>query len=87
MDSTIKVLITSDLHLGYAENDPIRGSDSFNTFEEILAKANEHQVMACSRGMSPFTGQPRVLARPRDGIRRRIASVCLAKSACMAGRA
>jgi double-strand break repair protein MRE11 len=41
---TIKILITTDLHLGYAEWDPIRGNDSFHTFEEILALANQHMV-------------------------------------------
>ena len=41
---TIRILIASDMHLGYAEKDPIRGDDSFNTFEEIFIKANEHQV-------------------------------------------
>ncbi len=40
----IKILIASDMHLGYAEKDPIRGEDSFNTFEEIFIKANEHQA-------------------------------------------
>lgn len=41
---SIKVLIASDLHQGYAELDPIRGNDSFDTFDEILGLANQHQV-------------------------------------------
>ena len=32
----MKILITSDNHLGFNETDRIRGNDSFNTFEEIL---------------------------------------------------
>ncbi|XP_065209390.1 double-strand break repair protein MRE11 [Planococcus citri] len=42
-DDTFKILVATDIHLGYAENDPVRGEDSFNTFEEILelAKAND----------------------------------------------
>ncbi|KAF9760895.1 Double-strand break repair protein MRE11 [Nosema granulosis] len=40
----MKILITSDNHLGYKEKDDIRGKDSFDTFEEILMLANEHNV-------------------------------------------
>lgn len=41
-DSIIKVLISTDNHLGYLEKDPVRGDDSFRAFEEVLhiAKAN-----------------------------------------------
>lgn len=35
----MKILITSDNHLGFQETDPIRKDDSFNTFEEILSIA------------------------------------------------
>ena len=34
--SSFRIMIASDTHLGYLENDQIRGDDSFNTFEEIL---------------------------------------------------
>ncbi|KAG0441974.1 Double-strand break repair protein MRE11 [Dictyocoela muelleri] len=40
----MKFLITSDNHLGYKESDPIRGLDSFVTFEEILQIANSEDV-------------------------------------------
>jgi len=40
----MKVLITSDNHLGYKETDPIRFEDSFNTFDEILALAKSEHV-------------------------------------------
>ena len=41
---TFKILIATDNHLGFMEKDPIRGNDSFNTFEEILQIANEKKV-------------------------------------------
>ena len=34
--SSFRIMIASDTHLGYLENDQIRGDDSFNSFEEIL---------------------------------------------------
>lgn len=34
--STLRFLVTTDNHLGYAERDPRRGDDSFTTFEEVL---------------------------------------------------
>ena len=42
-DNVLSILIASDIHLGYAE-DPIRGDDSFNSFEEVLAIACEQRV-------------------------------------------
>ncbi|KAK9465749.1 Mre11 DNA-binding presumed domain-containing protein [Lipomyces arxii] len=41
---TIRILISSDNHVGYNERDPIRGEDSFNTFEEIITAAKERDV-------------------------------------------
>ena len=43
-DDVLSILVASDVHLGYAEKDPIREHDSFNSFEEVLAIANERQV-------------------------------------------
>ncbi|KAI5169119.1 double-strand break repair protein MRE11 [Pancytospora epiphaga] len=40
----MKILITSDNHLGYKETDPVRGDDPFNTFEEILQIAHLNNV-------------------------------------------
>lgn len=37
--SELKIFIATDNHLGYLEKDPLRGNDSFNTFEEILKMA------------------------------------------------
>lgn len=42
--STFKILVASDVHLGFMESDPIRGNDSFVTFEEILTIAREKEV-------------------------------------------
>jgi double-strand break repair protein MRE11 len=37
-------MLATDLHLGFLENDPIRGDDSFLVFEEILQNARDHKV-------------------------------------------
>ena len=39
-----KVLIATDNHLGFMEKDPIRGNDSFESFEEILKIAKDKDV-------------------------------------------
>lgn len=41
---TMRVLVATDIHLGYAEKDPVRGEDSFVTFEEILQNAQQLKV-------------------------------------------
>jgi len=41
---TIKILVATDIHLGYMEKDPIRGNDSLTTFEEILRLAKQNNV-------------------------------------------
>ncbi|XP_046981777.1 double-strand break repair protein MRE11 isoform X1 [Schistocerca americana] len=43
-DDTFNIMIASDIHLGYNESDPIRGEDSFITFEEILSTAAKKEV-------------------------------------------
>ncbi|KAL9655012.1 hypothetical protein ABK040_008796 [Willaertia magna] len=40
----LRILITTDNHLGYLERDPIRKDDSFIIFEEILEYAKQHNV-------------------------------------------
>ena len=42
--NTFKILISTDNHLGYNEECPIRCNDSFNTFEEVLQLAQKEQV-------------------------------------------
>ncbi|KAI8060023.1 Metallo-dependent phosphatase-like protein [Gongronella butleri] len=41
---TFKILLATDNHLGYLEEDPIRGRDSFVTFEEILKLGKQADV-------------------------------------------
>ena len=43
-EDTIRILVSTDNHLGYAERDPIRGNDSFAAFEEVLLLAKRHHV-------------------------------------------
>lgn len=40
----IKILISTDNHVGYLESDPIRGMDSFLAFEEVLRQARDREV-------------------------------------------
>ena len=42
--SSFRIMIASDNHLGYLENDQIRGDDSFNSFEEILKLSRSEGV-------------------------------------------
>ncbi|KAI8088978.1 Metallo-dependent phosphatase-like protein [Halteromyces radiatus] len=42
--NTLKILIATDNHIGYLEDDPVRGQDTFTTFEEILKLAQEYEV-------------------------------------------
>ena len=39
-----RILISSDIHLGYAEKDAERGLDSFNSFDELLGIGVERGV-------------------------------------------
>lgn len=39
-----KILVASDIHIGYNEKDSIRGEDSFNAFEEVMQIARDRQV-------------------------------------------
>lgn len=43
-EDTLKILISTDVHLGYLEKDAIRGGDSYNTFKEILEYAKKNRV-------------------------------------------
>lgn len=42
--SLFRVLVTSDIHLGYGEKHPERGDDSFNSFDELLGIGVENGV-------------------------------------------
>lgn len=52
--SVIRLLIATDNHLGYMEKDPVRGQDSFESFEEILRIAAERNVDAILLGGDLF---------------------------------
>ena len=41
---TIRILVATDNHVGYAERDPVRGNDSYTTFNEIMELAKERDV-------------------------------------------
>eukprot|EP01022_Parablepharisma_sp_SALTPOND_P026573 TRINITY_DN64417_c0_g1_i1.p1 TRINITY_DN64417_c0_g1~~TRINITY_DN64417_c0_g1_i1.p1 ORF type:complete len:702 (-),score=94.90 TRINITY_DN64417_c0_g1_i1:1527-3632(-) len=43
-DSTFRIMVCSDSHLGYKEKDPVLANDSFNAFEEVLQLANAREV-------------------------------------------
>lgn len=43
-EDTFRILLATDIHLGYLEKDAIRGSDSFNTMDEILKYAKSKKV-------------------------------------------
>lgn len=41
---TIRILVATDNHVGYAERDPIRSDDSWKTFHEVMCLAKEKDV-------------------------------------------
>jgi hypothetical protein len=43
---TLRVLLSTDKHLGYAERDNIRGMDSSAAFEEVLYTAKRFQCVS-----------------------------------------
>ncbi|KAL1925579.1 uncharacterized protein VTP21DRAFT_462 [Calcarisporiella thermophila] len=43
-DDAFTILVATDNHVGYLEKDPIRGQDSFTSFEEILQIGKEREV-------------------------------------------
>lgn len=43
-ENTFKILVATDIHLGFMEKDAVRGNDTFVTFDEILRLAQESEV-------------------------------------------
>ncbi|PWY81102.1 DNA repair exonuclease [Aspergillus eucalypticola CBS 122712] len=41
---TIRILVSTDNHVGYNERDPIRGDDSWKSFHEVMCLAKEQDV-------------------------------------------
>lgn len=46
---TLRVLVATDIHLGYMEKDEVRRQDSFQAFEEICSIAEKKKVTANHR--------------------------------------
>jgi double-strand break repair protein MRE11 len=51
---TFRILLTTDNHVGYNENDPIRGDDGWKTFDEILNIARDSDVDMVVQGGDLF---------------------------------
>ncbi|XP_075402580.1 double-strand break repair protein MRE11 [Tenrec ecaudatus] len=43
-ENTFKILVATDIHLGYMEKDAVRANDTFVTLDEILRLAQENEV-------------------------------------------
>ena len=43
-EDLLRVLVSTDNHLGYCEREPVRGLDSFAAFEEVLHLARKNKV-------------------------------------------
>ncbi len=43
-ESLFRIMIATDNHVGYLENDQIRGDDSFKSLEEILVQSKAEKV-------------------------------------------
>ena len=43
-DDVIKILLSTDNHIGYNEKCEVRGQDSVTAFEEVLYHAKKHDV-------------------------------------------
>ena len=55
-EDTLKILVATDIHLGYGEKDAIRGNDSLVAFEEILENAKKNDVDFILLGGDLFHG-------------------------------
>lgn len=51
---TLRILLTTDNHVGYLDSDPIRGDDSWITFQEITRLAKTHDVDMIVQGGDLF---------------------------------
>ncbi|WPK23819.1 hypothetical protein PUMCH_001066 [Australozyma saopauloensis] len=51
---TVRILLTTDNHVGYLDSDPIRGNDSWITFQEITRLAKTHDVDMMVQGGDLF---------------------------------
>lgn len=51
---TLRLLLTTDNHVGYMESDPIRGDDSWQTFQEILQIGQDNDIDMIIQGGDLF---------------------------------
>ena len=91
-EDTFKILIATDIHLGYLEKDAIRGNDSYKTLDEILKCAKTNRVRP-SRWMCAgciLAIQYQIVIYPKKSISlsslKEIASVFLSHIFCLVGR-
>jgi Calcineurin-like phosphoesterase len=71
--NTMRILLSTDNHLGYEENDAVRGMDSFAAFEEVLYLAKRfHCDMVLIAGDLFHENRPsrRTLYKTMEIIRR-----------------
>ena len=43
-EDTFRILVATDLHLGYKEHDQIRGNDTLEAFREVMMTARQRDV-------------------------------------------
>ena len=43
-ETMLRILVSSDIHLGYGEKDPVKGDDSFKSFNELLGIGVKEEV-------------------------------------------
>ena len=43
-EDTLRILVSTDNHVGYLERDPVRALDSFAALEEVLYLAKKYDV-------------------------------------------
>jgi Calcineurin-like phosphoesterase len=84
-DNTMRILLSTDNHLGYEENDAVRGMDSFAAFEEVLYLAKRfHCDMVLISGDLFHENRPsrRTLYKTMEIIRRYVRA-CKKKETCV----
>lgn len=48
-DDVVRIMVTTDNHLGYMERDPVRSDDSYASFEEALLVAKDKNAGTTGR--------------------------------------
>ncbi|AAS53924.1 AFR553Cp [Eremothecium gossypii ATCC 10895] len=80
-ENTIRILVTTDNHVGYNETDPITGDDSWQTFHEIMMLAREKHVDMVLQGGDLFhVNKPS--KRALYQVMRTLRLACMGERAC-----